>query len=562
MTFTRHSIFSKKYVLFIFLWLLLFALYFPAAKAGFVADFTGWLEQLRFHTFREHINRTNFHGRSLYQFTQFNTWFFYKLLGVSEWGWHLLFLTIHVFNAMLLYNLISGIMQDSGIKDNREIAFAGVVLFSVSPYISETIVWESSFHFLQGLLLILLILNHVRKFITTNKRKYALYAGIVYCLSTFSLEVFYITPWLVLMLALYYRYVVTDGQKLLKQTLLLFFLPELLLFMLHLILFRLIYGSWVAHIATDVVTTTPIDGMGKPIKYLFHLLFLGRFFSEETKQIVYQVCDSIKCIIIFYSLLAVLCIIMMVRFRKMANKWKLFCLLFFWMLTALAIITPLWFGNMLLVIYDRYTYFADAFFYMLVTLLISFITIKFLKISLFIICVAINMRFTIKANRYWGKSARIIYSLLHKVPTNESRTIILLNIPQCMRGIPMIGAEKNSEFKLMHDLLIPDNTIKPTLYDAMAYNMITPDDGVHTRVLNDSTVRVVLNQWGTWWWFESKGGYDYENMDYKIHLNDGGNTGLCYEITLKKPSGNYLLLFQSGENWKTVDMNNLQFDQY
>ena len=66
-------------VVFFSLWALMFILYFPAAKAGFVTDFTGWLNQVKNHGFWEYINRSNFKATSLYQVTQFNTYIFYKL---------------------------------------------------------------------------------------------------------------------------------------------------------------------------------------------------------------------------------------------------------------------------------------------------------------------------------------------------------------------------------------------------------------------------------------------------------------------------------------------------
>jgi hypothetical protein len=115
----------------------------------------------------------------------------------------------------------------------------------------------------------------------------------------------------------------------------------------------------------------------------------------------------------------------------------------------------------------------------------------------------------------------------------------------------MIGAEQNSEFRLMHDVLLPAEKTNTAVYDAMAYNMATPDDGANVVVANDSTIKVTLNQWGTWWWYGMKGGNSYENDSYKLNLQDPGH---WYELTLKHPAGEYLLLYQQGSQWKTVDM--------
>jgi hypothetical protein len=540
------------------IWLLVFALYFPAAKAGFVADFTGWLDQVRNHTFREHINRTNFQVHSLYQFTQFVTWIFYQLFGVHEWLWHLLFITLHVINATLLYKLTSRLLADAGSSHTKSIAFIGTLLFSVSPYISEVLVWEPSFHFLQGLLFILVVLLCVQNFLHTGEKRNLFIACIVYFLSTFALEIFYITPWLVLSMILFYRGHGTFS-KYSRPALQFVFAPLLAIFFLRFALFRIVYGSWVSRIGSGAVTSIDFTTFSKPVKYVFHLMFLGRFFAHTTRQKIYSLCEQPIVIVVFYITIALITAYILFNFRKMTAKARVASLLFVWTMITLLLLIPLWFPDILLSIYDRYTYFTDAFFYTLLTTLAFFITASYVRASLLLLFGLINTRFTIKVNRYWWKSEKIIYSLLHNIPQEPNKTIILLNIPQSMHGIAMIGAEKDSEYKMLHDLLLPGQAFKTTVYDAMAYNMETPEDGAHVTVINDSTVKVTLNQWGTWWWYETMGGHSYENADYNLAVTDPGHE---YVLTLKKPASSYLVLFQVSNKWRKVDWNKKNTEQF
>jgi hypothetical protein len=99
-------------LLFCTVWLFLFCLYYPAANAGFVTDFTGWLDQVRNHRFREYINRTNFQAKSLYQVTQLATYIFYKLFGTNAWLWHILFLTMHATNIVLAFTFCRRLLGD------------------------------------------------------------------------------------------------------------------------------------------------------------------------------------------------------------------------------------------------------------------------------------------------------------------------------------------------------------------------------------------------------------------------------------------------------------------
>lgn len=540
------------------IWLLVFALYLPAAKAGFVADFTGWLDQVRNHTFLEHINRTNFQVHSLYQFTQLATWVFYNLFGVHEWLWHLLFITLHTLNATLLYRLTSRLLSDAGSSQSDSIAFAGAALFSVSPYISETLVWEPSYHFLQGLLFIVMILLCVQQFIHSGSKGYIFLASATYFLSTFALEIFYITPALVLSLILFYHGL-PRFNKYTNAALRYCFTPLVILFAIRFLVFRVVYGSWVSRIGSGAVTSVDLASFSKPVKYIFHLLLLGRFFPHSTRQKVYALCENPIVIALFYITLALITAYIIINYRKLAGKARVAALMFVWTIITLLLLIPLWFPDILLSIYDRYTYFTDAFFYMLLTTLAFFITAAWLRTGILLLLGLVNIRFTIKVNRYWWKSERIIYALLHNIPQEKGKTTILLNIPQSMHGIAMIGAEKDSEFKLLHDLMSPTQPLDSPVYDAMAYNMETPDDGAHVTVLNDSTIKVTLNQWGTWWWFETKGGYGYENEDYSLNLTDPGHE---YQLMLKKPAASYLLLFQVGKQWKVVDWNKREVEQH
>ncbi|MCW3120822.1 MAG: hypothetical protein JWQ38_314, partial [Flavipsychrobacter sp.] len=258
-------------LLFGIVWVVLFVLYYPAAKAGFVTDYTGWLDQVKNHAFREYINRTNFHAVSMYQVTQLTTYVFYKLFGINAWLWHLLFITLHTINACLLYIFSRSLLYDAGVANNRTIPLIGVLLFCVSPYLSEVIVWEPAFHFLTGLMFILIILRCVQLYVHSGSGKYIGFALLVYLASLFTLEVFYITPWLVLAVGLFYRFIGAD-KKNTGNIVRYFFAPALILFILRLGAFYLLYGSFVSRIGTSTVTSIGLSSFGKPAKYLFHLL--------------------------------------------------------------------------------------------------------------------------------------------------------------------------------------------------------------------------------------------------------------------------------------------------
>lgn len=553
---TRKISANRDLLVFVGLWLLTFALYLPAAKAGWVRDAVGWLNNIRNLPFADYINNTQSAIPSLYQFTQFTTYLVYKVVNANPYAWHLLMVTMHVVNCYLFYLLCATLFTDAGLKNGRSIALAGVCLYTVCPHISEVIVWEPAFHYLQGFLLILLILRWQQLFIHNPLKKYAWWAGIVYLCSTYSLEIFYLTPWFSVAMLLYYRFGLRYDRETIRKAFRYFVIPQLLLFLVHIILLKVVYSYLFAHIGPNF--WQPFTNyICKPPRYLFHILFMGRFFSFDTRKAVYDMIGSTPGLIIFYNAFILLCLHVGSRFSGMSSRGKIAALLFAWIIPATAIILPLAFPDMLLVYFDRYTYFLDAFVYMLLAIGISYIPGKYISGAVLAAIGAAHVYFTIIINLTWKHSNYITTRLLKEMPDPTGKTVVILNLPQNMNGVPMIGAEQDGQFKKMHDMLVAPGNYK--IYDAAAYNMLTKEDGAHVLVVNDSTVKVTLNQWGTWWWYGDFGGISYENEDYKLNMVDMGH---WYLLTLKKPKENFLLLFEVGDQWRTVDWNRKNEEQY
>jgi hypothetical protein len=533
---------------FLLFWLVTFILYIPAANAGFVFDFTGWLDQVKNASFSDYLHRRNFAVNSMYQFTQFTTWIFYQLFGTNTWAWHILFVTLQALNACLLFRLAFYMLSRSGVNNAFQIGLTASSLFCITPLISEVIVWEPSFHYLQGLLIIVAILLWTIRFLETGKMKFTFFILTLYIFSVFSLEYFYLTPFFLLSLALYHHYAFEKSNKLKKLTLYAF-IPMLLIILLRILLFHYLYHDWVSRIGANILKGDLLPFAAKPLKYLFHILFFGRFWGDEQKNIVYACCESAKVLYAFCGLLFCLAVYYVLRFRKLGNGFRITGLLIFWLTLAALLVTPMWFTSDVLVQMDRYTYLMLPSVFLLLCLLLWKLPRK-VALGVVTIYALANIGFTLKTNRYWYQSANIISNLLHHFPDPQGKVTLLLNVPEQMNGISMIGTGFHGEFKMMYNLLMPKK-ITSKVYDVIGFNMITHWDGAYVTVVNDSTIHVTLNQSGTWWWYAGKGAVTYENEDFKLDLKDWTH---WYELTLKKPASNYHLLYLVDGDWKKVDM--------
>ncbi len=218
----------------------------------------------------------------------------------------------------------------------------------------------------------------------------------------------------------------------------------------------------------------------------------------------------------------------------------------------------MWLPQTGLVIYDRYTYVLNGFFYIWLALLVGYIG-SGIVFGIVIAAFAVFMAgFTRKVNSYWHQSAKIVNNLVYTFPNDPSKTVLLLDLPECLNGVQMVGSRDDGEFFMMYNAIMPQK-ITNTVYDVEAFYMLGADDAAHVNVISDSSLNVTLNRWGCWWLYYGFGATDYETKDYRVIMHDVGHS---YEVVLKRPYSQYLLLYQASGIWKQVDMTRKNVDQF
>ena len=536
-------------------WLITFLLYLPAAKSGMVGDFPYYVNLIKQQTLWEYINPKN--SLVLYQTMELTMYVLYKLFGLHPWPWHLFYVSLHAVNGLLLFSFFSNLLKDSGVKNGAILSFISVCLFIICPHASEAVVWKPANHFLLVPVLMFLILVLVQQYLKNQKPVYAVISWLLFFYSSFSLEFFYLMPWLVLMLLVYSRIAAGTDKIIFRKSFLWFFVPLVLLFVVHLCLLRLQSNTFVSHYG-HFDKLPVLYYLNKPLKYVFHIIFFGRFFHHETRMHIYEICESLTAVIIFYGVCILLWAFVLLRLKEAAPQLKALAICAAFSLLCYLFLSALIFSDQLLVSLDRYTYLANGFAYLTLVLLINFIPYRSIFYLITFSYGLVNIYATLKINKYWKQSANIISNLITNIPDPGNKTILLLNLPDDLRGVPMIAAQPEGRFKIMQNELTP-HPLRNNMYDVSAYNMDAATDGAHVMVINDSMLHVTLNQWGTWWLYGFLGATSYTNEDYKLNMIDEGH---WYELTLKHPVNQYLLLYQVGDKWKTVDWDKKNVDQY
>ena len=548
---TNHRTLSDRSV-FLLIGCLTFLLYLPAIKAGWVIDAAGWLAHVKDkqETLIPYLNRTWSTVPGLYQFTQLITLAFYKIWGANVYAWSLLYELMHTLNAWLFFLVASRILTDTGYdaRKARRVSLIAVLLFTISPHISEVLIWKACYHYLQGFLMILLCMYSFLAFQHTAKARYALLSGIVFLLSIFTLEFFYLTPLFLSALALYYSRLPAFKSVSLKKSLGYFVVPQLAILGLYLWLFHHLYPGAKPHVY-NLVSQSFTDYFSKGPKYMFHILFLGRYYPFSFRQTIYHFCESAYGLAMFYGLVVWLFFRTWKRSLIGIPFYKVVLLFLLFACLSIALLFPLAFpSEPLLVFFDRYTYVALPFIYLLLTLWLLRSPKKVLAGLVLILFAGANLYRTIQLNLLWKHSNFVVHRLITEIPDPGKRTVLLLNVPDNMNGAAMIGANADGAWKMLREVVLNEKFETP-VYDVLSYNLTSLHDACRVFVKNDSTIYVAFNQIGNWWSYDGQGAHSYENAEYSVAVRKRRND---YILTLKHPWSHYVILNEIDGNWVPV----------
>ncbi len=560
----RKGYFAPKgFYVFIFLWLLTFLFYYPAAQAGKVGDYYfEWVRRVANHDLRYIITAP--YGDSLYYSSLLFMTCCYKLFGLSAWAWHLLAVTVHVASATLIYRLLCRLFCDSGLNEPALSALWVSVMYCVSPYNTEVIVHEHCFAYTTAYFTTLLTIYYTLQFITSNRGKYAWYAAVSFIIASFDIEVFYIVPVISFSLILFYVFVVNSGEGLFRRAFRNVVLPQLAILVFYFGLLYKVTGQFFAHRVNEKIGHFFYYFLSVSPKRIFYSVFMGRFLPEEMRGQVSAFFDSsagMWSFVVFVMLCIIYVILRSGRNKKMS---VLTGLLMIWVGICLFITATSYFPVKGYVTYDRYVYFLLPFVYGLMVVLVNQFR-SWARWSLLMSYMLLNAVLLVKMNGYWFHSARLISNLMATFPVrNDGRVILLLNVPENLNGVLMTGSRPmayytatsafREDYNYEHKRRITDDVC-----DIASYNLVNTGDGAHVRVVNDTELHVFLNNSKSTWWQYYQTAMNTDNGYYHLDMID---TNCWYRLVLKHPSSRFVLLYTAGDHWKEVDINKRNEDQY
>jgi hypothetical protein len=490
--------------------------------------------------------------KSLYQVDQALGYIFLSCFWVNPYFWYLLFTGLHALNGMLVFSFFSKLFESFKLPQHKWVAIAGTLLFLFSPNITEVTVWKAGEHYLVGVMMQLILANWALNYLNNKEGKYVWLCTFLFAVSIFTLEIFYATPFITLFLIIGYYLAGKITKAAFKKTLFVLYLPQLVLFIFHLFLFRLSYGTWVAHYGStnDFVWNLNdiISGYGKYCAYM--VLDVGHL-PFQYRSVIY---GFMKQPLFSYTLLFIVfwgITIGLVRFKKISASKKLLTFLVGVLICSLTLVVTTYFDELFSLYNSRRCYQTSIFLYSIIAVIIFSLANKKIALIIFTAYFFFNFFLLEKMIFRWKVASEIQHSLVNNFKWFRGNPVLLLNIPTYFKDVRIMSANSENEFNTQSQIWIGDS-VKGKLYEVSSFNTQTVWDGAHVTVIDSAHLKVTLNQWGDWWMYNLLGQSSYENELYKMDVIDLGHE---YLLSLSQSPKNLVILYYNHKRWNKVNLN-------
>lgn len=515
-------------------------LYYPARHSGFVTDWLGWQQEYDAGNWRDVLHCFGYKG--MQQVTQAVMFGLYRLFGTDGTRWYLVFGLLHAFNGWLLFGLFRRILRHLSLADHTIIAAMGALLFLVSPYQTEVLIWRACVHYLLSGVLILLTLHSVLNFLSSGKRLWLWVGAAIFLVSLFTLEIVLVTPILALCITFLWQRADENAGILSK-------LPPVAMaltpvWIVFFAINKLVLGVWVGHYgAATHLHFQWVETLSRFLKYFVKHVFFARYFRHVYKEQVFGFLERPEVVFACIGVVMLFLVIGFFSIKKIAARWIAVATAWMMFIISLMPVVTLYMLTLLHGENDRYGYVASLFLSMALALLFSGMKEKYRWLC-WGIWMTVSVFYLQRTVQWWAVSHEQKQQVLESFHWYDAKDIVVLNLPDNLEGI--------HEFHIIGDLsalkedlaLTRQKPFAGNIREVAYYNATSATDGVTAEI--DSVagaIKVTFKQWGNWWWRNGIGAGDDENDAWRVDFQ-----GQFYLLYLKNiPEGTVFLYCDGGE---------------
>ena len=514
--------------------------YWPTRRAGLVTDFTGLQDRIADAPFLDFLH--NFGFPALEQITHGFHWLFYHTFGPSPLAYYFLHTSLHLLNGYLLYRLLSALTRLVGWRDASAYTYGATLLFLLSPYQSEVVVWKVCFNYLGSTALMLGCL--LAGFIYLAGGKNWAVGACLTCLTLayFTFELALALPLLLLGLAFW----VKAEKRMPWATVGTVAGLGLLSWIVYFSLNRFLLGDWIGHYGAEVhLQTDPKNILVNYEHYVVKFSAFGREWSGATKAAFRQWLKASP----HWQLLAGIAFVgwgaALYFYQRLNPQLRLATLAFGLFGGAALPVINLYAAYILHVENDRYGYWPYAFFAVFLVALLGALPRKW-GLGILALYLVASVFFLYRTNTYWQRGAAVYDRLVATYPPTTDSVTYVLAMPDNYRGTPLF-----KDFTKRHRILKSalyhrrglDTTA--TVWQVASFNMERPTDRVSVSSDSLDHFRVQFEQWGNWWWRNGIGAATVTTPHWRWVKDHH-----IYHLTLYDPPAAARYLYTQGDRWR------------
>lgn len=469
----------------------------------------------------------------------------YQLLGIDPAWWMVISITLHAANAFFVFLIAKCLLKKILNDQTAVVASFSALLFLVSPYQTESVLWTSInirwlFHSLVTLAGIYFLLGYLEN--AGRKKIFAVH--FLFLLGLFSYEFTMVCPLIYTVLFMLHRKLNTTGLRP-EMFLTRIILPQIIFISGYFVACKLVSGHWLWHAGTigDIIQTS--DYSKTLLKYFAKFFIFYRYLPiGKTDQALRALSENSRLMTL--SVIFAFAAIAFLSWRLIKTKGGsgyLLAALFACFIIALLPVLSLDSSFLKYIYPDRYGYLPSVFFYVFLVSALFFILKKIalpVLIGYSILCWVLLTQ-TIPV---WNAVNERCNELIRNYkPFQQYERVYVLNVPAYYRGVAAFRSAFAETVYMKNSGSVENIRVISGCYQE------SDSDTIKSVTIKENTVTVSGPNKETPY-FSANGGWakSYETEEYKVVFSPDG---CSYTLLFKQEiPTNSAFIYASLAAWK------------
>lgn len=495
------------------------------------------------------VNFNDLQKSVLFVFSMFLIFSLFKVFGVNAACWISTAIVLHCINSFILYLIAKAFCKHIRFTNGVLISFTVALLFLISPYQTEVVLWAPTctvMLFATAFLLasLLCLINYLE----SNKISQLLPAHLLFLLAVFSYESTLMMPGIVILIYILLKKIkatTTPFKQFIKTVL----LPQCLILFSYLLLSKLILGKWLWHGGSIDVLLPFYSIAGTLLKYFAKFFLFYRYLPLHTLSIVLRdiYSNHLSIILLFGTTTFLAVVVFLYTVHKKNESGWILVIMFLCFLVALVPVLPLDSSFLKYIYPDRYGYLPSAFFYLFISLFAFSILKKLaapVMLSYTLLCWVLLMQ-TLSA---WNDVNLFCNKLITNYkPLLKYDQVYVLNIPGYYKGIAAFRSAFPETIYFKYGATNYKNIepISTYYYESRA-------DSIKSISIKDTVIEVIGQKKASPF-FGTGGGWSksYRTEKYAVKYSPDGSS---YTVTFKDNlPAKAIFVYEKDGDWKILN---------